>query len=449
MIPVLTIVGRPNVGKSTLFNRLTRSRNALVHDAPGLTRDRHYGQGRLGHQPFLVVDTGGFEPQAASGITREMARQAEAAIAEADALLFVVDARSGLQTADKTIYERLRRTGRPLWLLVNKAEGMGHDWAGAEFHELGCAHWAPLSSAHGDGVREMLDAVLEECARRAPDSSDDDSISPDQGPRVAIVGRPNVGKSTLINTLLGQERVIAYDMPGTTRDAISVPFFFNNRHYTLVDTAGLRKKGRVFETVEKFSVIKTLQAIENSNVVILMLDAAQDISEQDAHIAGFCLEAGRALTIAVNKWESIDAYAKDQIKQTLARKLGFLDFADTHYISAQNGKGLSGKNGLLASVDSAWKAAMVKLPTPRITRVLLEAVRRQAPPRNGLSRPKPRYAHQGGSNPPLIVLHGNNLEALSQSYLRYIEHTFRDAFRLRGTPVRIQVKHHANPFDPR
>ncbi len=437
MIPTLALVGRPNVGKSTLFNRLTRSRAALVADQPGLTRDRHYGHGRLGKRPFLVIDTGGFEPQAKEGIVHEMARQAEAAIAEADALLFIVDVRTGLTPQDKVIAERLRRSGRPVYLVVNKAEGMNRDVVAAEFHELGCGEPYVISAAHGEGVRELLELVL----ARFPEEGE--QIPEEEGPRVAIVGRPNVGKSTLVNTLLGEERMIALDLPGTTRDAIATPFEKNGRRYTLIDTAGLRRKGKVFEAIEKFSVVKTLQAIEAANVVVLMVDASQDISDQDAHIAGFCCDAGRALVLAVNKWDAVDAYRREQVKQDIQRKLNFLGFARVHYISALKGQGVA---GVLQSVDKAYAAAMAKLPTPKLTRVLLEAVRRQAPPRHGNVRPKLRYAHQGGSNPPVVVIHGNALEHVPPAYVRYLEHTFVEAFKLQGTPLRIQFKSSKNPY---
>jgi GTP-binding protein len=434
--PILVLVGRPNVGKSTLFNRLTRTRDALVADMPGLTRDRHYGHGRLGSKQFLVVDTGGFEPQAPSGIEREMARQAEAAIAEADAVVFLVDGRAGLTPQDKIIADLLRRSGRPVHLAVNKAEGMNRAIVVAEFHELGLGEPMAIAGAHGDGVRELLDIAL------AP-FPDEPEADEQRGPRVAIVGRPNVGKSTLINALLGEERVIAFDMPGTTRDAIEVPFERNGRHYTLIDTAGLRRKGRVFEAIEKFSVVKTLQAIEQANVVVLMVDASQDISDQDAHIAGFCIEAGRALVLAVNKWDATDAYRRERIKQDIARKLNFLGFAKTHYISAKEGQGIG---SVLGSVDQAYAAAMVKLATPKITRVLQAALQKQQPPRRGNVRPKLRYAHQGGSNPPIIVIHGTALDAVPESYTRYLEKTFIEAFRLQGTPLRIQYKTAHNPF---
>lgn len=437
MKPVLVIVGRPNVGKSTLFNRLTRSRDALVTDQPGLTRDRHYGHGRLGRKPHLVVDTGGFEPQAKEGIVHEMARQAEAAIAEADVLIFVVDARTGLVPQDKVIADLLRRSGRPVLLAVNKGEGMDRAVTGAEFFELGCGHPHVISSAHGDGVRELVDIALEPFPEKSPD---DDSAA---GPRVAIVGRPNVGKSTLVNTLLGEERVIAFDMPGTTRDAIEIPFERNGKAYTLIDTAGLRRRGKVFEAIEKFSVVKTLQAVEETNVVVLMVDASQEISDQDAHIAGFCIDAGRALVVAVNKWDAVDSYRRERIKEDVARKLNFLGFARVHYISALKGQGIA---GVLTSVDKAYSAAMAKMSTPKLTRVLIAAVEKQTPPRHGMFRPKLRYAHQGGSNPPIIVIHGNALEHVPASYTRYLEHYFLEAFKLQGTPLRIQYKTAKNPY---
>ena len=437
MLPTVVIVGRPNVGKSTLFNRLTRSRDALVADQPGLTRDRHYGVGRLGRKPFLVVDTGGFEPQAKEGIVQEMARQAEAAIAEADVLIFVVDVRTGLAAQDKVIADLLRMSGRPVLLAVNKGEGMQRAVAAAEFHELGCGEPHVISSAHGDGVRELVDLALD------PFPETEQGDEPAKGPRVAIAGRPNVGKSTLVNTLLGEERVIAFDMPGTTRDAIEVPFERRGRAYTLIDTAGLRRKGRVFEAVEKFSVIKTLQAVEEANVVVLMVDATQEISDQDAHIAGFAVEAGRALVVAVNKWDAADAYRRERIRQDVARKLNFLGFARVHYVSALKGQGIG---AVLDSVDKAYAAAMAKLSTPRLTRVLISAVERQAPPRHGAFRPKLRYAHQGGSNPPVIVIHGNALEHIPAAYTRYLERCFVEAFRLQGTPLRIQYKTSRNPY---
>ena len=437
MKPTIVIVGRPNVGKSTLFNRLTKSRDALVADQPGLTRDRHYGHGRLGRKPFLVVDTGGFEPQAREGIVHEMARQAESAIAEADVLMFVVDVRNGLAPQDKVIADLLRRSGRPVIVAANKGEGMDRAVVGAEFHELGCGTPLVISAAHGDGVRELVEHALE----AFPEESDEDAEP--SGPRVAIAGRPNVGKSTLVNSLLGEERVIAFDMPGTTRDAIEIPFERNGRAYTLIDTAGLRRKGRVFEAIEKFSVIKTLQAVEEANVVVLMVDATQEISDQDAHIAGFAIDAGRALVVAVNKWDAVDDYRRERIRQEVARKLNFLGFAKVHHVSALRGQGIA---GVLASVDRAYAAAMAKLSTPKLTRVLLAAVEKQAPPRHGAFRPKLRYAHQGGSNPPVVVVHGSSLEHIPASYSRYLERYFLEAFRLQGTPLRVQYKTTRNPY---
>lgn len=440
MKPTLVIVGRPNVGKSTLFNRLTRSRDALVADIPGLTRDRHYGHGRLGSRPYLVVDTGGFEPSAKDGILHEMAQQAEAAIAEADMLLFVVDGRAGLTPQDKSIADRLRRSGRPMLLVVNKVEGMDRNMVSAEFHELGSGEPLAISSAHGDGVQEMLDEAL------ASFPEEDEELSDFEGPRIAVVGRPNVGKSTLINTLLGEERVIAFDQPGTTRDAIAIPFERRGKPYTLIDTAGLRRRGSVFETVEKFSVIKTLQSIEQSNVVVLVLDASQDISDQDAHIAGFCVEAGRAMVVAVNKWDDVDEYRRERVKMDLARKLNFLAFAKMHFISALKGEGI---NPLMTSVDTAYAASMIKMPTPKLTRLLLAAVEKQQPPRHGIFRPKLRFAHQGGNNPPIIVVHGNALNHVPDSYKRYLERIFMEAFELRGTPLRVEFRTSKNPYADR
>jgi GTP-binding protein len=442
MLPTLVLVGRPNVGKSTLFNRLTRSRDAIVHDMPGLTRDRHYGRARIGARPCLVVDTGGFEPSATEGIFHEMARQTLQAVDEADVIWFIVDGREGLTAQDRVIAEQLRRAGRPIWLAVNKTEGMNHAVVTAEFHEMGLGDPYGISGAHGEGVRELLDASLEAFPEPVPDTAQPEA----DAPRIAIVGRPNVGKSTLVNAILGEQRVIVFDQPGTTRDAIQIDFERNGRRYMLIDTAGLRRRGKVFETVEKFSVVKTLQAIEDANVAVLVLDATQEITDQDAHIAGFILEAGRALVVAVNKWDAPDAYTRERVKMDFARKLNFLGFARTHYISALNAKGI---NEVLAAVDAAFAAAMAKLPTPRLTRVLIEAVQRQQPPRSGLTRPKLRYAHQGGSNPPTIVIHGSALSAVPESYRRYLEATFRDAFKLAGTPLRVQFKTGRNPYASR
>ncbi|MDP1645072.1 MAG: ribosome biogenesis GTPase Der [Thiobacillus sp.] len=440
MLPTLVLVGRPNVGKSTLFNRLTGTRDALVHDLPGMTRDRHYGRGRLGEKPYLVVDTGGLEPVVTDGILAEMARQTLQAIDEADAIIFLVDARAGLTPQDKLIADRLRRARCPVLLAVNKAEGMNSAVVTAEFHELALGQPLAISSAHGDGVADLVAEAL------APFSEEEEKSDDFGVPKIALVGRPNVGKSTLVNTLVGEERVIAFDQPGTTRDSIYVEFERDGKPYILIDTAGLRRRGKVFETVEKFSVIKTLQAIEDANVVVLVLDAHENISEQDAHLAGFVLETGRALVVAVNKWDGLSAEQRDDVKRDIGRKLAFLDFARFNYISALKGKGLE---NLLKDVEAAHAAAFIKLSTPKLTRVLEMAVEQHAPPKNGLFRPKPRYAHQGGKNPPVIVLHGNALEGLRDDYKRYLESSFRKAFKLQGTPLRIQIKEDSgkNPFE--
>jgi GTP-binding protein len=439
MKPTLVLVGRPNVGKSTLFNRLTRTRAALVADIPGLTRDRHYGHGSLGGKSFLVVDTGGFEPVARDGIYKEMARQTRQAVDEADAILLLVDARQGLTPQDRAIVAELRRSGRPLWLVANKAEGLAREAAAAEFHELGIGDPLAISAAHGEGIHDLIELVLEGFPQDEPAQDEEQS----RHPRIAVIGRPNVGKSTLVNTLLGEERVIAFDQPGTTRDSIYIDFERNGRRYTLIDTAGVRRRGKIDDVVEKFSVIKTLQAVEDANVVVLVLDVTQEISDQDAHLAGFVLEAGRALAVAVNKWDAADEETRERAKRDYDRKLGFLDFAPVHFISARSGSGVP---PLLRSVDVAYASAMAKLSTPRLTRVMYAAVEKQSPPRGGMSRPKLRYAHQGGMNPPLIMIHGTGLDHVPDSYRRYLERTFMTAFELRGTPVKVFFKQGRNPY---
>jgi len=440
MKPVIALVGRPNVGKSTLFNRMTRSRDALVADFPGLTRDRHYGEGRIGKRPFLVIDTGGFEPVAKEGILREMAKQTQQAIAEADIVLFMVDGRQGLTPHDKTITDFLRKAGRKVMLVVNKSEGMRYTSVASDFYELGLGDPCVISAAHGDGVPDLVESALDELVENNSEASD----QPDQrGIRIAIVGRPNVGKSTMVNALLGEERVIAFDMPGTTRDSIEIPFERDGRHYALIDTAGIRRKGKVFEAIEKFSVVKTLKSIADANVVLLLLDAQQDISEQDAHIAGFVLEAGRALVVGVNKWDGLDQDKREHIKREIERKLSFLSFAKMHFISAIKGTGIP---PMMKSINAAYEAAMKNLPTPQLTRALQEAVDHQQPRRKGSVRPKLRYAHQGGQNPPIIIVHGNALDGIDPSYKRYLEKHFRESFGLVGTPLRIEFRSGKNPF---
>jgi GTP-binding protein len=435
-------VGRPNVGKSTLFNRLTRSRDALVADLPGLTRDRHYGEGRIGERPFLVIDTGGFEPVAKEGIMHEMALQTRQAVAEADIVVFIVDGRQGLTPHDKTITDYLRKSGRKVMLVVNKSEGMKYTSVTADFYELGMGDPYVISAAHGDGVHDLVNEALDQAFAQRP--ADAEELEPaERGVKIAIVGRPNVGKSTLINTLTGEQRVIAFDMPGTTRDSIEVPFERGGKHYTLIDTAGIRRRGKVFEAIEKFSVVKTLQSISEANVVVLLLDAQQDISEQDAHIAGFILESGRALVVAVNKWDGLQSDDRDQVKTTIDRKLDFLSFARHIYISALKATGIG---PLMKAIDEAYAAATANLSTPRLTRALQEAVEKQEPKRKGSSRPKMRYAHQGGQNPPIIVIHGNALDGITEPYKRYLEKHFRDTFNLIGTPLRIELRTGKNPF---
>ena len=441
--PVVALVGRANVGKSTLFNRLTRSRAALVANKPGLTRDRHYGEGRIGERPFIAVDTGGFEPVAKEGIVVEMARQTRQAIDEADVVIFLVDGRAGINAHDHEIADLLRRRGQRIILAVNKAEGMRHGAATAEFHELGLGEPHPISASHGDGVAALVELALADFPHEPQESESQDDEKLVHRIKLAVVGRPNVGKSTLINTLLGEERVIAFDLPGTTRDAIELEFEHRGVPYTLIDTAGLRRRGKVFEAVEKFSVIKSLQAIEASNVVVLMLDASTEISDQDAHIAGFVVEAGRAVVLAVNKWDTLDRERRSWVRRELERKLRFLNFAKVHPISALKGQGV---HGLLEAVNEAHAAAFAKLSTPRLTRELHAAVAEQPPPRKGIFRPKLRYAHQGGQNPPLIIIHGTALDAISDSYRRFLEGRFRAAFKLEGTPLRIEFKSSHNPY---
>lgn len=456
--PVVALVGRTNVGKSTLFNRLTRSRAALVANVSGLTRDRHYGEGRMGDHPFIVVDTGGFEPVATRGILVEMARQTAQAIAEADVVLFLVDGREGINAHDHEIARLLRKSGQRVLLAVNKAEGMRHHADLAQFHELGLGEPHPISAAHGDGVSALVDEALGPLMVAVPDAGADTEPAADAGDagsgdgqtgaadhriKLAIAGRPNVGKSTLINTLVGEERVIAYDLPGTTRDAIEIEFERGGRRYTLIDTAGLRRRGKVFETVEKFSVIKTLQAIEAANVVLLLIDAQSGISDQDAHIAGFAVEAGRALVVGLNKWDAVDSEQREWVQREYDRKLRFLSFARVLHLSALKGQGVG---PVLKAVEAAHAAAFAKLSTPRLTRALQAAVEQQPPPRKGIFRPKMRYAHQGGQNPPRIIIHGNALDAIPDSYRRYLESHFRETFKLAGTPLSIEFKSSHNPY---
>ena len=441
MKPVIALVGRPNVGKSTLFNRMTKTRDAIVADFAGLTRDRHYGQGKQGQHEYIVIDTGGFEPAAESGIYREMAKQTRQAVAEADVVVFVVDARAGVSAQDHDIAQYLRKLGKPCVLTANKAEGMTQGIQFAEFFELGLGEVFPVSAAHGQGIKSLVEIALEPL--HLEDVADDDAPVDPLVIKLAVAGRPNVGKSTLINTWLGEERLVAFDMPGTTRDAISVPFERNGQKFELVDTAGLRRKGKVFEAIEKFSVVKTLQAIESASVVLLLIDATQGVTDQDAHIAGYILESGRAVVIAVNKWDAVDDYQRELVKRSMEIRMGFLKFAAVHWISAQKRQGLG---PLWDSIAQAHRAANCKMPTPVLTRLLLEAVQFQTPKKTGMYRPKLRYAHQGGMNPPIIVVHGNSLEHVTDAYKRFLEGRFRKEFDLVGTPLRIEMKTSQNPF---
>jgi len=438
MLPVITLVGRPNVGKSTLFNRLTRSRDALVADQPGLTRDRQYGVGEIGDRPYVVVDTGGISDDR-EGVEVLMDQQVHLAIDEADHLFYMVDAREGMAGADEQIAAELRKTGKPVTIVANKSEGLDRDVAGVEFFSLGMGQPVPVSAAHGGGVKPLMNQVL----KQFPPADEKRDSAHDRGVQIAVVGRPNVGKSTLINRLLGEERLVAFDKPGTTRDSIFVPFEHQGRQYTLIDTAGVRRRARISEAIEKFSVIKTLQAMAAANVVLLVLDAHQGVSEQDATLAGHVLESGRALVVVINKWDGLQSEQRDQVKSELERKLPFLEFAEVLFISALHGTGVG---LLMQAADAAFKAAVRDLKTSDLTRILEQAVIEHQPPMVRGRRIKLRYAHQGGRNPPLIVIHGNQADATPATYQRYLMNRFRKVFKLWGTPVRIEFRTGANPF---
>ena len=438
MLPVIALVGRPNVGKSTLFNRLTRSRDALVADQPGLTRDRQYGIGQLGPRPYVVVDTGGIGDDR-DGVDLLMQQQVQRAIGEADLVFFMLDARDGLTAADEAIAANLRKTGKQLVAVVNKTDGLDYDSLAGDFFGLGLGSPRPVAAAHGRGVHALIDAALAEL----PDGTEDHAPNPDDGIQIAVIGRPNVGKSTLVNRLLGDERVVACDQPGTTRDSIRIPFEIDGRRYTLIDTAGIRRRGRISEAVEKFSVIKALQAMQAANVVLLVLDAQQGVSDQDAGLAGHVVESGRALVVVINKWDGLTASARDRVKSELDRRLPFLDFADTRFISALHGTGVG---HLVRAVDAAYRAATVDLKTPDLTRILEDAVNEHQPPLVRGRRIKLRYAHQGGKNPPLIIVHGNQTADVPSGYRRYLINRYREILQLRGTPLRIEFRTGANPY---
>ncbi len=438
MLPVIALVGRPNVGKSTLFNRLTRSRDALVADQPGLTRDRQYGVGRLGKQRYLVVDTGGISGES-DGVNLLMEQQIESAIGEADHILFLLDAKEGCGGADEQIAERLRRSGKPVTAVANKSENLDREMAAVEFHALALGEPVAIAAVHGHGVEGLINRVLE----TLPEPQESVTDEADRGVHIAVVGRPNVGKSTLVNRMLGEERVIAFDQPGTTRDSIFIPFTRDDRPYTLIDTAGVRRRARVKDVIEKYSVIKTLQAIEQANVVLLVLDAQQEVGEQDATLAGHILESGRALVVVVNKWDGLEQGQREWFKKELGRRLMFLDFAEKRFISALHG---SGVGELYQAVDAAYTNATRKLATPELTRILEQAVQEHQPPLVRGRRIKLRYAHQGGRNPPLIIIHGTQAEAVPDPYRRYLIGRYRKALDLAGTPLQIRFQSGENPY---
>ena len=448
MSKTVALVGRPNVGKSTLFNRLTRTRNAIVGSQPGLTRDRHYGIVKTQQSKFIVVDTGGleFDKDLTRGVFGEMAKQAAQAVDESDLTLFIVDLRAGLTNEDLRIAEQLRKSGRPLWVIANKGEGARSSLALAEFYELGLGAPRIISAAHGDGISDLISEIEVEFQSDLEEGVLVEERLEDRHPVMAIIGRPNVGKSTLVNSILGEERVIVFDQPGTTRDAIEIEFQREGKDYTIIDTAGVRKRGKVNEVIEKFSVIKALQAMEEANVVVLVIDGTEGVSDQDVSLAAFAVEAGRAMVVVINKWDLCGEEAREVIDRTYRHKLRFLDFAKVHRISATKGFGI---DGLLRSVEKAFESSRMNLPTPQLTRVLKTATERQSPPRKGYNRPKLRYAHQGGINPPLVVIHGNSIEGVPESYRRYLESSFTTAFKLEGTQVRVIFKQGDNPFSKR
>ncbi|PID42224.1 MAG: ribosome biogenesis GTPase Der [Proteobacteria bacterium] len=438
MIPVIALVGRPNVGKSTIFNLLTRSRDALVADLPGLTRDRKYGEGKINDKSFIVIDTGGISGDE-QGIDDVMARQSFLAVAEADMVLFVVDARVGLTAADEMIAHHLRVNQKKSILVVNKIDGLDPDVASADFYRLGFEHLRVTAASHNRGVRSMIEAVLETvgAAQQEPDET------AARGVKIGIVGRPNVGKSTLVNRMLGEDRVVVYDHPGTTRDSVYIPYERQGKPYTLIDTAGIRRRKNVREVVEKFSIIKTLKAIEDANVIVMVFDARDGIVEQDLHLIGFIINAGKALVLAINKWDGMATEQRDQVKKDIARRLNFVPYADLHQISALHGTGIG---SVYKSIDAAYKSSMAKWSTNVLTKILEDSVADHQPPLVRGRRIKLRYAHQGGSNPPVVVVHGNQTNSLPDSYKKYLENNFRKVLKVKGTPMRFQFKTGENPF---
>jgi GTP-binding protein len=467
MVPVIALVGRPNVGKSTLFNRLTKSRDALVAEIAGLTRDRKYGEGKVGSRPFIVIDTGGISGQE-EGIDEAMASQSFQAMNEADIVFFMVDANAGITSGDRMIADYLRRNNKEAYLVANKIDGRNPDLVLGEFYELGMGEPLAIAAAHNRGVSTLIDYVLdelpEEQEKKAAElaaaqnreleyvyEEDDDNTSAEvqhealdvKGIKIAVVGRPNVGKSTLVNRFLGEDRVVVYDQAGTTRDSVYIPYERHGQDYTLIDTAGVRRRKNIHEAAEKFSIIKTLQAIQDCHVCILVLDARDGIVEQDLHMLSFVLNSGRALVIAINKWDGMDAYDKQRVKDEIDRRFDFLTFAEMHFISALHGTGVG---HLYDSVDHAYRSAMAKWQTNMLTRIMEDAVASHQPPLIRGRRPKPRYAHQGGSNPPRIIVHGNMVEDLPEDYKRYLANTFRRVLDIQGTPIRFEFRQGDNPF---
>ncbi len=438
MVPVIALVGRPNVGKSTLFNRLTRSRDALVADFAGLTRDRKYGEGRFEDRRFICIDTGGISGQE-EGIDQVMAEQSLQAMSEADIILFLVDSRAGLTAADYQIAGHLRTLGKPVFLVANKIDGLDPDVALAPLYELGLGEIHATTATHGRGVKSLMEAVLAKVPEPLPEEEKEEAT----GIKIAVVGRPNVGKSTLVNRMLGEDRVVVYDQPGTTRDSVYINYQRGDQNYTLIDTAGVRRRKNVSLSVEKFSIVKTLKAIDDANVVILVMDASEGVVDQDLHLLGNVIDAGRALVVALNKWDGLEDSHKQYVKSELQRRLRFAEFADIHFISALHGTGVG---NLYQSVQRAYQSATDKLSTNFLTRILEDAVREHQPPLIHGRRIKLRYAHLGGQNPPVIVIHGNQTDAVPEHYTRYLEKTFRRVLDLHGTPVRVVYKGGDNPF---
>ncbi|MBF7682321.1 ribosome biogenesis GTPase Der [Acinetobacter sp. B5B] len=441
MKPVIALIGRPNVGKSTLFNQITKSRDALVADFAGLTRDRKYGDASYNNKSFIVVDTGGIG-ESELGIDAYMAEQSQTAINEADIIVFVVDARAGLLASDEQIARELRTLGKKVYLVANKVDGVHAEAAVVEFYQLGFGEPIHVAASHGRGVAQMIEDILQD----VPEDENQEELDKHTGLRLAVIGRPNVGKSTLVNRLLGEDRVVVFDMPGTTRDSVYIPFERNERKYTLIDTAGVRRKGKVDETIEKFSIVKTLQAIKDAHVVVAVVDAREGVVEQDLHLIGYALEAGRAMVIAINKWDNMSEYDRKQVKLDIERRFGFIPWARVHLISALHGTGVG---DLYPSIHRAYESANLKVSPSKLTQILNDATEQHQPPMVNGRRIKMRYAHMGGQNPPTIVIHGNKVDKVSADYRRYLENVFRKVYKLEGTPVRIEFKTSSNPFEGR